>query len=189
MLPLLSKKKMINLCQKYHINLGHSTTYYPQGNGLAESSNKSLVKIIKRLLAENKKIRNTKLKFALCADRVNTKKSIRTSPFQLVYGSDVIFPARLGLPVMKYIQDEIEEPNNMQRRICQIIEVQQARKMMYQKAQAHQDKIKTIFDTRTKEDQFLVGDLVLRWDARKEDKGKHGKFDFYGLVLSKFLKY
>lgn len=27
-------KKMINFCHKYHIALGHYTTYYPQGNGL-----------------------------------------------------------------------------------------------------------------------------------------------------------
>ena len=31
--------EMISFCQKYNIVLGHSTTYYPQGNGLAESSN------------------------------------------------------------------------------------------------------------------------------------------------------
>eukprot|EP00253_Pinus_taeda_P011737 PITA_11737 len=34
-------KKMITFCHKYHITLGHSTAYYPQGNGLAESSNKA----------------------------------------------------------------------------------------------------------------------------------------------------
>ena len=28
-------RKMINFCHKYHISLNHSTTYYPQGNGLA----------------------------------------------------------------------------------------------------------------------------------------------------------
>ena len=33
-------KKVINFCHKYHISLNHSTAYYPQGNGLAESSNK-----------------------------------------------------------------------------------------------------------------------------------------------------
>ena len=29
---------------------------------------------------------------------------------------------------------------------------------------------------------FQNGDLVLRWDTRREDKGKHGKFDplWYG---------
>jgi transposase InsO family protein len=26
-------KKMIDFCDKYHIKLGHSTAYYPQGNG------------------------------------------------------------------------------------------------------------------------------------------------------------
>jgi hypothetical protein len=26
-------------------------------------------------------------------------------------------------------------------------------------------------------DDFKLGDLVLKWDARNEDKGKHGKFD------------
>ena len=30
-------KKMIDFCHRYQITLGHSTTYYPQGNGLAES--------------------------------------------------------------------------------------------------------------------------------------------------------
>ena len=42
-------KKMVYFCHKYRIILGHSTTYYPQGNGLAESSNKSLVNIIKKV--------------------------------------------------------------------------------------------------------------------------------------------
>ena len=48
-------KKIVIFCQSYNITLGHSTTYYPQGNGLAKSSNKSLIKIIKKLLQDNKK--------------------------------------------------------------------------------------------------------------------------------------
>jgi transposase InsO family protein len=56
---------MINLCYKYNIILGHSTTYYPQGNGLAESSNKSFMTIIKKVLTENKKYWHIHLKYAL----------------------------------------------------------------------------------------------------------------------------
>ena len=93
---------MIQFCEKYNIILNHSTTYYPQGNGLAESSNKSLVRIIKKLLEENKKVWHLKLKFALWEDRVSTKKSIGTSPFQLVYGTHVFFPASLGIQVLKF---------------------------------------------------------------------------------------
>jgi transposase InsO family protein len=40
-------KRMEIFCSDYNITLGHSTSYYPQGNGLAESSNKSLTRIIK----------------------------------------------------------------------------------------------------------------------------------------------
>ena len=90
---------------KYHITLGHSTAYYPQGNGLAESSNKSLVNIIKKLLEDNKKTWNKKLVNALWADRLTTNKSIGISPYQLFYGMDVIFPSSLGVPVMKMIQE------------------------------------------------------------------------------------
>jgi len=34
---------MIDFCQKYNIILRHSTAFYPQGNGLAESSNNILM--------------------------------------------------------------------------------------------------------------------------------------------------
>jgi hypothetical protein len=59
----------------------HSTPYYPQGNGLAESSNKSLINIVKKLLEDNKKAWDSKLKFALWADRVTTKRALGLSPF------------------------------------------------------------------------------------------------------------
>ena len=29
----------------------------------------------------------------------------------------------------------------------------------------------------TKENDFNIGDKVLKWNYRREDKGKHGKFD------------
>jgi len=45
------------------------------------------------------------------------------------------------------------------------------------KAKFFQEKVKGIFDRKTKPEDFQVGDLVLRWDAVREDKGKHIKFD------------
>ena len=35
-----------------------------------------------------------------------------------------------------------------------------------------------MFDKRTKAEDFCIYNKVLRWDSRREDKGKHGKFDF-----------
>ena len=108
---------------------------------------------------------------------VSTKKSIGTSPFQLVYGIDAIFPASLGMPVMKYIQEENSELNLTQRRINQQIELHQIREALCDKAQTHQKKMKQVIDKRVKANIFKLGDLVLKWDARYEDKGKHGQCD------------
>jgi ribonuclease HI len=170
-------KKLIDFCSRYHIVLGHSTAYYPQGNGLAESSNKTLVNIIKKTLQENKKSWHDKLVFALWADRLTTKRSIGMSPYQLVYGTEAVFPTSLGVPVMKILQEMQAEPNDSQRRINQMIHLQQTREEVFNKTQVIQENIKKIFDKQTKEDDFELGDLVLKWDARNEDKGKHGKFD------------
>jgi hypothetical protein len=90
---------LVKFCEQFEISLIHSTPYYPQGNGLAESSNKSLIKLIKKLLEDNKRAWDSKLKFSLWADRVTTKKSLGISPFQLVYGIEVVFPTQLALSV------------------------------------------------------------------------------------------
>jgi len=98
-------KRMITFCHKYRITLGHSITYYPQGNGLAESSNKSIINIIKKFLEENKNNWNKKLVNALWVDRLTTKRSIGTSPYELVYGMEAVFPSSLGIPVIKLLQE------------------------------------------------------------------------------------
>jgi transposase InsO family protein len=94
---------MENFCSDYNITLGHSTSYYPQGNGLVESSNKILTRIIKKLMQDNKKAWHKKLVHELWADRITTKRSIATSPFHIVYGTKTIFPTALGLPIMRLI--------------------------------------------------------------------------------------
>jgi hypothetical protein len=42
--------------------------------------------------------------------------------------------------------------------------------------------MKALLDHKAKDREFLTGDLVLKWDARREDSTKHGKFDhiWYG---------
>jgi hypothetical protein len=41
----------------------------------------------------------------------------------------------------------------------------------------HQQRVKWVFDKNSKKEEFRIGDLVLKWDAPKQDKGKHGKFE------------
>jgi transposase InsO family protein len=50
-----SSLDMSNFALEKGIKLKYSASYYPQGNDLAESTNKNLIKIIKRTVAENHK--------------------------------------------------------------------------------------------------------------------------------------
>jgi hypothetical protein len=84
---------------------------------LAESSNKILKNIIKKVLSENKKTWHVHLNYALWENQIGTKKSIGMSSFQMVYGIDVVLPINLALLVMKLWQDANEEPNDVMRRI------------------------------------------------------------------------
>jgi hypothetical protein len=47
---------------------------------------------------------------------------------------------------------------------------------MDDKIQKYQYNMKTIFYKKSKDVEFLPGDLFLKWEARNEDTGKHGKF-------------
>jgi transposase InsO family protein len=54
---------LIQFCEQFEITLIHSTPYYPQGNRIVESSNKSIINMIKKMLEDNKKAWDSKLKF------------------------------------------------------------------------------------------------------------------------------
>jgi hypothetical protein len=95
----------------------------------------------------------------------------------MVYGTGIVLPINLTLPVMKLCQDAKEETNYVTRRINQIIEVQQNMDEVDDKLQNYQDNMKSLFGKKSKDREFLPDDLVLKWDAIKEDAGKHDKFD------------
>lgn len=99
---------MIKFCQKYSFLLHHSTPYYPQRNGIVESSNKSLVKVIKKTLEEHKKSWDNHLIHVISVNKVSPKRSTGKSPSQLVYGKEAIFPTHLALPVMRFLQESYE---------------------------------------------------------------------------------
>ena len=78
---------------------------------------------------------------------------------------------------MRFLQEQKNESNHLLRRINHIIDLNELRDKAYDSMQVHQEKMKNTFDRRVKEENFLIDDLVLIWDALHEDNGKHGKFD------------
>ena len=55
--------------------------------------------IVKKIVGENKKAWDSKIKYALLANMITKKTSTGKSPFELVYGLDVQLPVHLRLPI------------------------------------------------------------------------------------------
>jgi hypothetical protein len=48
---------------------------------------------------------------------------------------------------------------------------------MIDRVHDRQRRIKHTFDRKNSKEDFQLGDLVLKWDAPKKDRGKHNKFE------------
>ena len=116
--------------------------------------------------------------YALWADRITQKASIGTSPFNLVYGKEVVLPTHLEIPSLALIHFIDETPtSSLQLRQLQILKLEEQREKAKITHAHHQALVKSSFDSNmvTGKD-FQIGDLVLKWDKAHEEKGKHLKF-------------
>ena len=78
-----------------------STVYYPQANGQAESTNKILIRIIRKVVSKNKTDWNEKLDSALWAFRTAFKVATGMTPFKLVYGLEAVVPMEFLVPSLR----------------------------------------------------------------------------------------
>jgi transposase InsO family protein len=82
------------------IKLLSSSPYYAQVNGQIESSNKTLIKLIKKKIKENPKRWHEVLSEALWAHRISKHSATKVTPFELVYGQEVILTMKVNLDAL-----------------------------------------------------------------------------------------
>jgi transposase InsO family protein len=82
------------------IKLLSSSPCYAQANGLAESSNKTLIKLIKKKIKENPKRWHEVLLEALWAHHISKHSATKVTPFELVYRQEVILPVQVNLDAL-----------------------------------------------------------------------------------------
>ena len=79
------------------IKLLNSSPSYAQANGQAEASNKGVIKLTKRKIDEHPRKWHTVLNEALWAYRMACHGATKVSPYQLVYGHEVVLLWELKL--------------------------------------------------------------------------------------------
>ena len=83
---------MKELTSKHLIIHKKSSVYHPQCNGQAESTNKILVKTLKKIVQTNKRDWDKKLDSALWASKTSYKVTTGMTPFKMTYGLEAVVP-------------------------------------------------------------------------------------------------
>jgi transposase InsO family protein len=89
------------------IKLLNSSPYYAQANGQAESSNKVLIKLIKKKIDEHPRRWYEVLSEALWAHRTSKYSAMKVTLFELVYGQEVVLPIEINLQTLRVIKQDI----------------------------------------------------------------------------------
>eukprot|EP00253_Pinus_taeda_P028383 PITA_28383 len=137
-----------------------------------------ITRIIKRTIDQTHKNWHKSLIYALWADQITQKAFISTSPFNLVYGKEVVLPTHLTIPSLALVQYIDETPtSSLQLRQLQILKLEEEREQAKITHAHHQALVKASFNSNMiSRKDFQIGDLVLKWDKAHEEKGKHSKF-------------
>ena len=87
-------KEVRAFIESYKIKLLNLSPYYAQANEQAESSNKILIKLIKKKIEENPKRWHEVLSEALWAHRISRHGATKVTPFELVMVKRPFYPLR-----------------------------------------------------------------------------------------------
>ena len=87
--------------------------------------------ILKKVVGENKKSWDSKIKYAVWADRITTKTSTGKTPFELVYGLEAKLPVNLQIPILCFSQQYTTDTEAIQGRINKLIELDETRRSAF----------------------------------------------------------
>ena len=110
------------MCDRYGIQLYHSSPYYPQGNGQAETTNKILIKILKKTYESNKfSDWPEKLIDALWTYRTSIRTPTGQTPYALTFGMEAILPYEIFLPSLRVqLDQEMSESEHREALLAQL---------------------------------------------------------------------
>ncbi|XP_028085945.1 protein NYNRIN-like [Camellia sinensis] len=79
------------------------TTYYPHGNRQAEATNKTLIRILSKMMDEARGTWSEQLPIALWAYRTSRRKPIQATPFPLVYEYEAVLLVKWQYPQQEWL--------------------------------------------------------------------------------------
>jgi hypothetical protein len=158
---LFMSHQVREFAESLRIKLLSSSPYYAQANGQAKSSNKTLIKLIKKKIEENPKRWHEVLSEALWAHRISKHNATKVTLFELVYGQEAILPVEVNLDVLQIArQNELLAIDYHNLMLNRLDEVPDEREKALGEIKRVKLRVARVYNKRVKGIFFQVGDLV-----------------------------
>jgi hypothetical protein len=119
---------MSELTEKLGLRHENSTPYYPQANGQVEAINKVLITMLRRIIGIHKTSWHTMLFSALWAYRTSVKSATGFTPFQLVYGIEVVLSIECEIPSLKLAIELLPNTSAEEERLLYLMQLDETRR-------------------------------------------------------------
>lgn len=131
------------LCDKFHIQQRFATPYYPQSNGQAEATNKTILKILKKVVTNTGWDWHLQLNLALWAYRTGVRTPTGATPYSLVYGTEAILPIEIEIPSLRVsLQNIISEEDYRVARLQELETLDEKRQTTFSHLQGYQNRMR-----------------------------------------------
>ncbi|XP_020421707.1 uncharacterized protein K02A2.6-like [Prunus persica] len=157
-------RDMLDMAETFKFKLLQSTPYYAQANGQAESSNKVIINIIRKMLEKNPKQWHEKLSETLWAYRTSKREATGMTPYALTYGHDAILPMEIAVQSLRIAhQHDLIGEDYSQAMLLELEELDASRIDTLNKLLAGKQAVSKAYNKRVRDKSFEEGEIV--WKA------------------------
>src|ERR1041385_5414148 len=161
--------------ESYNIKLLNSSPYYAQANGQAESSNKILIKLIKKKIEDNPRRWHELLSEALWAHRISRHGATKVTPYEIVYGQEFVLPVEVNLNALRIAkQNDLSAVDFYNLMMDNIDEVTDKRLAALKAIEKDKLRVARAYNKKVKLKNFQIGDVV--WEVILPIVSKDRKF-------------
>uniref|UniRef100_A0A2N9HLQ7 Integrase catalytic domain-containing protein n=1 Tax=Fagus sylvatica TaxID=28930 RepID=A0A2N9HLQ7_FAGSY len=155
-----TSKPFMKYCSELGIRNVYNSPAYPQSNGQAEASNKTVLDGIKKRLEDAKGRWVEELPNVLWTFRTTPRRSTGETPFSLAYGLEAVIPLEIGLPTLRTSEWEPTRNDLAQSQALDLLEERREQAMI--RLASYQQQLKKGYNKNVRPRSFYQGDLVLR---------------------------
>ncbi|XP_010457030.1 PREDICTED: uncharacterized protein LOC104738571 [Camelina sativa] len=149
-------------CAKWRIRLSKSTPRYPQGNGQAEATNKTIIDGLKKRLEDKKGLWADELDGVLWSHRTSPRRSTGRTPFSLAYGMEALAPEEISVPTLRRSMLVHNPALNTEMMLDTLDTLEEERGRALTRIQNYQQQAAKFYNKKVRPRHFDEGDLVLR---------------------------